>query len=674
MTLPRVDVSSSTVGLAGGVDRISTSMTARQGSATYASNYESVFGGGFGRIGGFERFDGRPRPSDATYTAMRTEAAHSIALGDAVTGSTSGATGTCIYIDTYLVALTKVTGTFLPGEDLLVFGLLRGVNSATPPTITSAQDNAINAAAADEYRDDIAAVPGDGPVRGIAALGSDTFAWRDDGAALKLYKATASGWTAVALGEQIAFSNANADIADAETLTQGGVTATIARVVLETGTFLSGTNTGRLILTGRSGGNYSAGAATASGGAALTLGGAQTAISLLAGGRVFTDRFNFTASLDTLRLYGCDGVNPEFEFDGAVYVPLTIATGSVRATTVRCHKNHVFFGFRGSLQHSGIAAPYQFTVVTGASEIGTGDTITGLITVAGSEDRAALLVLCEDSSYVLFGNDSSEWQFTPLSREAGCRAYSSEDVGGAALVYDAPGVRLVKPTDAFGNFNWEIATRLIDPLAQNRTPVASVFTKAFSRYRVFFDDGTAISGTPAKSGWDWTTIDYGITVSCTYSTEIDDATRTFLGDDDGFVYETDVGRSFDGEEILAVLRLHGLHQRSPVVEKTYRWGLIESIGQSPFTLLLAAEFDDGHVDKAPSDDFGADMYGAGASWDASDWDACFWDTRRLDRRRVSCNGSGYSISPIIVSRASDELPHQIKTFTVVYTSRRIARR
>lgn len=41
-----------------------------------------------------------------------------------------------------------------------------------------------------------------------------------------------------------------------------------------------------------------------------------------------------------------------------VYVPLNTGMGSIRATAVQCHKLHVFFGYRGSLQHSAIGNPY----------------------------------------------------------------------------------------------------------------------------------------------------------------------------------------------------------------------------------------------------------------------------------------------------------------------------
>ena len=88
---------------------------------------------------------------------------------------------------------------------------------------------------------------------------------RQNGGTVTLYKQSGAGWTAVAMLYEVAFSNANTNVNDGDTLTQGGVTATIRRVVVETGTLVSGVNTGRLITTAPGGGNFVAGAATSTG-------------------------------------------------------------------------------------------------------------------------------------------------------------------------------------------------------------------------------------------------------------------------------------------------------------------------------------------------------------------------------------------------------------------------
>jgi hypothetical protein len=668
--LPPVRVTPDTVRLMGGMDRLSTSMLAKPGSAIYASNYESIFGGGYQRVGGIERFDGRPSPSAASYFVSVPATTYDVAVNDTVTGQTSGATGVCIYVSAGFIVLTKVTGTFLVAENMRVGGVTKGVHASEDIELSAQLLNTLLALSAAAYRPDILQVPGNGPVRGLSQLKGTIYAWRDNGAAMRMFKATAAGWVQVDLGETVNFSNASLNLADGMVLSQGGVSATVLRVAVETGTLASGVNTGKLVITTRVGGNFAAGAATGPG-VTLTLSGAQTATALLAGGRVQSDTYNFTASLNTERMYGCDGMNAEFEFDGTAYVPLNTGMAT-RATAIRCHKNHVFFGFRGSLQHSGIMSPYAFTVITGAAELGTGDVVTGLIPVPGSESDAAMLVLCQDSSWVLFGNSSLNWQFTPLSRQAGANAYSAEDAG-TPMCHDTPGFRAYRTAQEFGNFQWQLESRLIEPLVQNKTPVAAVFSKASSRYRCFFSDGTAVSATPSSSGWEWSLLDYGRSIVLAWSGEVNGITRTFYADSDGWVYEADVGRSFDGSPIEAALILHSLSQGQPMTEKTYRYAVVETIADGPFSLTLAGEFNDSDPDTDIGEEAIASFFGAGSAWDLALWDLSFWDTSRLAKKRMAFEGAGYNVSPIFVSRSAEELPHQIKTLTVVYTPRRVSR-
>lgn len=130
MTMPKTRVDYKQVVLGGGLDLLSTSQIAKQGSAVYAHNYEPVFGGGWERVGGIEKFSGQPRPSDADYALLTVVAGlYGVSLGDAVTGRSSGATGIAIYLTETAVAMTKVVGSFTPGEELQTFGVTRGVDT-----------------------------------------------------------------------------------------------------------------------------------------------------------------------------------------------------------------------------------------------------------------------------------------------------------------------------------------------------------------------------------------------------------------------------------------------------------------------------------------------------------------------------------------------------------------
>ena len=81
------------------------------------------------------------------------------------------------------------------------------------------------------------------------------------------------------LGSEVSFTVGSGTIAVGNTLTQGGATAPINKVIITSGTLGAGTAAGRLIIGTVTGGPYAAGAATTAAGT-LTLSGAQTAITL----------------------------------------------------------------------------------------------------------------------------------------------------------------------------------------------------------------------------------------------------------------------------------------------------------------------------------------------------------------------------------------------------------
>jgi hypothetical protein len=657
--------------IAGGMDIVGSPIFSKPGTARLAYNYEYSIKGGIDRIGGIEPFDGRPSPSDATYTYLQcTAPIAGISLGDIVDGATSGASGTVIYISGAYIALTKVTGGF-EVEDLEVSAVVKATVLTESPSIDGFLDNTLSKLAADEYQADITQVPGSGRVRGIAILDSVVYAWRDnaDATAMVIHKSTSSGWTAVAMFHEISFTAGSNDYAEGDTLTQGGVTATVKRVVLESGTWGAGTAAGRLIITTPSGGVFAAGAAT--GGGVCTLAGASALITLSPGGRVRTDTYTFTAALADKRLYGCDGVNPEFEFDGTVYVPLNTGMGSIRATTVRCHKLHLFFGYRSSLQSSAIGNPYVWSAVFGAAELGTGDEITNLVSVGGSTDASALMVLCKNALHVMYGNSSADWKMDPLSRISGAQADSAQDIGGVVAL-DTPGVMRYPYTKNFGNFAWDTVSMEIQPIANNQTCLCSVYAARVFKYRIFFEDGTAISGLPVGKGqFDWSVINYERTIVVAIDGEIGGVSRTFYGDDDGWVYEADKGRSFAGDVISYALKLHPLSQKSPMVEKTYRQMQIELEAQSAFTLSTSVEFSDG--EDGPTQLTQTPQYAQGLVWDLSYYDSANWDSLLAGVKTMPCEGIGTRISINVAGESNNELPHSLFAVTVSYTPRRITR-
>lgn len=670
--MPAVKVIPDSAVVGGGMDLVVSPMFAKPGTARLAYNYEFSINGGVDRIRGIEPFDGRPAPSDAAYVYLQcTAAITGIAVGDTVTGATSAATGKAIYVSGAYLAMTRVTGTFAV-EGLQVAAVTVATVSTLTPSVDGFLDNTLAKLAADEYQADITKVPGEGPGRGFKILNDVVYAWRDNvgQTAMVIYKSTGSGWSAVAMFHQVSFTLGTAAYAEGSTLTQGGNSATVKRVVLESGTWAGGTAAGRLIITAPAPGVFSAGAAA--GGGACTLSGASALITLAPGGSLEADCYTFTAQQADKRMYGCDGVNPEFEFDGTVYVPLNTGMGSIRATTVRCHKNYVFFGYRGSLQNSAIGNPYVWSAVFGASELGTGDEITNLVSVGGATDASALMVLCKNALFVLYGDSTLNWNMVPLSRVSGAMKRSAQDIGGIYAL-DTPGVVNYPATRSFGNFAWDTVSMAIQPIARNQSSACSVFVSGLFKYRIFFTDGTAISGLPVGQGkMQWSVIDYGKTILFAEHAEIAGAARTFYMDDEGWVYEADKGRSFAGEPITYAVKLLPLNQRSPMVEKTFRQLQLEVTAESACTLYTAGEFGGESVDGS-TEQTTTEQYGAGGLYDLTNYDASYWDAAATSRKTMPMEGSGTNVSLTIQGSSADELTHTIYAVTVLYTPRKIAR-
>lgn len=209
--------------LGGGLDLTTPAIATPPGRLIAAENYEG-HPRGYARIDGFERFDGRPKPSEASYWVLNFDAGSAaISEGDTVTGATSGATGTALtdavvesgdYGDgdaAGFLVLTNVSGTFEDDEELQVGGVTKCTASGT--ALENGADNDTDndtwlRDAIEKARAAIGPVPGSGRIRGVWVYNGTAYAFRDNagGTACVMHKATASGWQAQDLGRSLSFT------------------------------------------------------------------------------------------------------------------------------------------------------------------------------------------------------------------------------------------------------------------------------------------------------------------------------------------------------------------------------------------------------------------------------------------------------------------------------------
>jgi hypothetical protein len=672
------------VALQGGEDLITPSLSVNPGRSILSQNYEMDPLGRYRLIDGYERFDGRTSPSQAPYWILGFDTGSvEVVIGDTLLGA--AASGEVLEIvllggnwpagdaQGYFV-LVNLAGAFVDNEAVAVAGVpvavadgVVSLNGATNDSL----DSIYSLAAAEHKRADIQEVPGSGRVLGVWQYQGVKYAFRDNllGTAALMYRSSIAGWVLCGLGETVYFDNGTIVFVEGETLTQGAVTATVKRVIVTSGSWAGADAVGRMVIYSRAGGNFAAGAVVGSAGGAATLSGVQIPNSLPSGGRYEFVTHNFGGHSGQRRMYAVNGVGTAFEWDGAVFVP--ILTGMVADTPnhIAAHKGHLFLSFPGgSLQHSSLPAavndpvfPYIWSAVTGAGEIGLGDEITGLISMVN-----ALIVFTRNSTQILYGASSADWELRPHSDESGAIEWTIQKIGTGVFLDDR-GISSLSASDKHGDFEAGVLSKYVQPFLKPiiSRAVASVRVKEKNHYRIFFDNMAALTvGLDGDQVIGITRQLYDRQVSCICSAEdLTGREEIFFGATDGFVYQMDSGTSFDGRALEAVLKLHFNHLKSPSVIKRIRKIVLELSAPINTYISAGVEFDYGG-----SDD-GMEVFSLeqpGGVWGVDTWGEFVWDGRTIASAPLDIDGSGENFSLTLYHSGVWELQNQVQGFPLVF--------
>lgn len=661
--------------LAGGLDQTTSPYEQAPGLARTAQNFEAVLTGGYATVAGYERYDGRAKPSDAAYSIVLATITGSAAVGNTVTGVTSSATGVIIALPGNGFVLTKVSGTFVSGEALQIAAVTVATSTSGPGRATTPLLHAqyLNLAA-DSYRADIGAPTGSGKILGGFYFNDICYCFRNNagGTAAGLWKQSASGWTAVTLFNEVSFTAGGlTQPAEGTTLTQGANTALIKRVVLTSGNFAAGTAAGRLIVSTPAPGNFAAGAATV-GAINFTLSGAQTAITLLPSGRYQHVKENFGGTVNTLRVYGCDGVNRGWEFDGTVFVPISTGMTTDTPNYVIAHKKQLFFSFGASVQHAAPGTPYIWSAILGAAELAMGDTVTGFAEQPGSTTSAALAIFTRNRLSILYGSGVSDWQLVPYRDELGAWANTIQDVGHTVFLDDR-GITDIQTSQAYGNFSHNALTSKIHDLMMSykTSAVASSICREKSQYRLFFTNYRAFYVTVVGSKViGIMPMKFPDIVRCTWSAETNAGEEVmFFGSDDGYVYQMDKGTSFDGDAIEFFLELPYNFFGSPRVDKSYFDATIENAGEGYAAFSFGYSLGYGTTDLPQPGNQSVTTSFATVYWDAFTWDDFYWDGKTLYPNVLQMDGMAENVSLVVRGSSDYYAPLKFTAAIVNYAPR-----
>lgn len=667
------------ISLSGGLDQITPTLALPPGVARRAANFECAITGGYSRIAGYERFDGHASPSAANYNLLTCTITGTVAVGDTITGLVSGNTAKVIAQTATQLIVTREVSQFNLGEGFSVGGVLTGTIDAIEGVVANGLlDATYKNLAADDYRADISAVPGQGAIRGVAYYNGYVYAWRDavGGLTKKIYKSSTAGWVEINLGYLMTFNLGTAEIVEGVTIVgaSSGASAVAAHIIVQSGDWTTGDAAGFIVMQAITGAftaveNINVGGITK----AKTV-SASGAITLAPGGRVETVISNFGGYSETPSLYGADGVNLAFElYDNDLFVP--IYTGNLVDTPVHisAHKNHLFLTFGSSLQHSALGNPHDWSVVGGAGEIALNGTISQLLIMPGDQTTGALGVYTRNDTFILYGTSSANWQLASFNTGTGAYPYTGQTLN-QAFSLDDRGIMTLSASLNYGNFDSSALTMNIRPFIQTHKPYTSgsLLNREKGQYRLFFSDSyglylTVLNGNVLGA----MPVQFANPVMCCDGGENNTGDlASFFGSDNGFVYQLDMGTSFDGAAIPANINLVYNPIGAPRVLKRYRKASVEMTGDAYAEIEFGYDLGYRSVLIGQPTDAQYENDLRSAYWDAFLWDNFVWDGSDISPSEIEVNGTAENIA-IRISSVSDLFESfTVNSIILHYTMRR----
>lgn len=696
-----------TVRFAGGLNLVDSALSIQPGELLVCKNYEpNYINGAYVRVEGYERFDGQPRPHLAEYWKLELVVTGGpFTVGETVTADDPAASTATVAA--YEVAAVPPTSEDFPNDDyvgvLTLTDLTDQVDSGV--TWTGGSSGATGAGGAPEYggfsdedehdtaqlaaesirRDAIDEVGTSancsGPVRGVWVFNDNVYAFRDNvgQTAGTMWKATTNGWTQVNLGIKIYFQNGSEEIVKGSTITGGtsSATATAERVVVTSGFWSGGDAAGYIIASSVSNGPFNTSEDINVAAVKYAEVGATTAQenqTLPAGGEYRFRNYNFGGNTATFAMYGVNGVGNAFEYDGDIFTLIETGMETDAPDHVGVHYGHLLLAFPGgSLQHSGKNNPLSFTPVTGANELLAGDEITGFI----EEVQDVTFVFTRNKTFRLQGFVLENMQLRLHSEETGAIANTIQRIG-ESIYLDDRGFTTRAATDQFGDFASNQIGLKVDPLVQSlldtyKTVDASVVHRGKSLYRCFFGNEAVVFGFSGNRVSAITTIDYNLNIRCAANNEIAGIERVFVGVDEGYVYETDVGRNFDGAEIEAYLVTAYHFSGSPEYNVRYRRATVYIDGSTRTSMQIFADYNYNGDPQNWEEIMNRAAPLGGGRYGLSRHDEFNYSSESKQDIRVSMNSHARNVSLIFYHKEANEGAHTVHAVNYHMSKRRMIR-
>ena len=688
-----------TFGFSGGLNIMDSPMLVKAGQLLGSLNYEPSVNGGYRRFDGFERLDGHPSPSDSIFYAIQVPPSFVPPIGTVFTESGTGAIGTVCYVDTvnHYIVLTKISGAFV-GSGAALTSSYGSTDSLSAAYLNGGISDPV---AAEYYLAKFTYLQGAiGPVGGSLSSGKvlgcfpyldSVYAFRNNnaGTATDMWRSTASGWVKVALGIKVKFNlgvySASMQPMPEGTLLTGatsGATMTVKRVATQLGSW--GTDAQGYFIVDTITGTPTSGEALKVGTTTYCSYVSSAPQTLKPNGRYRFRTYNFNASENPLtgfRLYGVNGLDFGFEYDQYTNTFVQIETGMTSDTPqhLEVHADYLFYAFKGgSLQNSGYQKPLIWSAVFGADARSVGEDVTFL-----REDVSETLVIgTRRRIWNLTGISTELFQVKKFSANTGAFENSDENTGHIVFVEDR-GVTTMEQTAAYGNFEASsLSDKILDlvtNLLKNDTIIGAAVTRKKNIYRLIFGSGVVLvlSINADGSFGGWTQGIYTKRPSCFVSgfgqnvNAGPQVERCFMGSEDGYVYEMDKGRSFDGDTVQHFLRFTYYDSRRPDLYKRYRMLTVDVQPEGACTLQVGVDYNYGNRQGQTNQVL--NFSGDGGFWNVAVWDQFVWSAATYTQAKMKIEGEGVNIGLFFSGQGINDSPITLYSASLQWTPRVINR-
>jgi len=400
----------------------------------------------------------------------------------------------------------------------------------------------------------------------------------------------------------------------------------------------------------------------------------NTTVSLSPGGYFEFVNYNFRGQEDTNRMYGADGVNPAFEFDGTRL--MSIRTGADDSTPVHiaAHKFHLFLSVPGgSIFHSAPGKPMDFDSATdGAAEIAMGEEVTGF----SKEVEDVFTIFTRNDTYFLYGSSVLNWALRRFHQGSGAIARTVQKIERTWYLDDR-GITNISAVQAFGDFQQAVSSDKIQPLLESyiNKVQCSLRVRKKNQYRLYFTDKTGISLTfinRKNLGILPFSMDHQVNVMC--SSEDNDGNEVLYGGfDDGYVRKLDSGTSFDGEEVSAFVRTAFYNYETPHRKKRFRGLVIELDVESSGTINILPDFNYGKIEIPEALPKNLAITTIGDFWGSSNWSVQSVGVQVVEEARLRTNGIGTNMGMVLYTSSTYETPITLQGAVVEYSDRGLKR-